>query len=32
VAVVVDEDDWLIDSRSFATTRHGCRQMLAWMR
>lgn len=32
VAAVVDEHDRLIDSRSFATTRQGYRQMLAWMR
>lgn len=32
VAAVVDERDRLIASRSFATTRQGYRQMLAWMR
>jgi len=32
VAAVVDEHDRLIASQSFATTRQGYRQMLAWMR
>ena len=32
VAAVVDEQDRVIGTRSFATTRHGYRQMLAWMR
>ena len=32
VAAVVDERDQLIGSQSFATTRQGYRQMLAWMR
>ena len=31
VAAVVDERDWVIGTRSFATTRQGYRQMLAWM-
>ena len=32
VAAVVDEHDRLLGSQSFATTRHGYKQMLAWMR
>jgi hypothetical protein len=28
----VDEQDRVIETRSFATTRQGYRQMLAWMR
>jgi len=32
VAAVVDELDRLLGSRSFATTRHGYKQMLTWMR
>ena len=32
VAAVVDEQDRVIETRSFATTRQGYRQMLAWMR
>ena len=32
VAAVVDEQDRVIGTRSFATTRQGYRQMLAWMR
>jgi transposase len=32
VAAVVDEQDRLLGTRSFATTRQGYRQMLAWMR
>ncbi len=32
VAAVVDEQDWVIETRCFATTRQGYRQMLAWMR
>ena len=32
VAAVVDEQDQVIGTRSFATTRQGYRQMLAWMR
>src|SRR5580692_5246587 len=32
VAAVVDEQDRIIGTRSFATTRQGYRQMLAWMR
>ena len=31
VAAVVDEQDQVIGTRSFATTRQGYRQMLAWM-
>ena len=31
VAAVVDEQDRLLETRSFATTRQGYRQMLAWM-
>ncbi len=31
VAAVVDERDRVIGTRSFATTRQGYRQMLAWM-
>jgi transposase len=31
VAAVVDEQDRVIGTRSFATTRQGYRQMLAWM-
>jgi transposase len=31
VAAVVDEQDQVIGTRSFATTRQGHRQMLAWM-
>src|SRR5580693_7363415 len=32
VAAVVDEQDRVLGTRSFATTRQGYRQMLAWMR
>jgi len=32
VAAVADEQDRVIGTRSFATTRQGYRQMLAWMR
>ncbi len=32
VAAVVDEKDRVLEARSFATTRQGYRQMLAWMR
>ena len=32
VAAVVDEHDRVIQTRSFAATRQGYRQMLAWMR
>lgn len=32
VAAVVDEGDRVLESRCFATTRQGYRQMLAWMR
>ena len=32
VAAVVDEHDRVLGTRSFATTRHGYRQLLAWMR
>ena len=32
VAAVVDERDRVLGTRSFATTRQGYRQMLAWMR
>src|SRR6202051_2315911 len=32
VAAVVDEQERVIGTRSFATTRQGYRQMLAWMR
>ena len=32
VAAVVDEVDRVLGSQSFATTRHGYKQMLAWMR
>jgi len=32
VAAVVDHQDHLISTRSFASTRQGYRQMLAWMR
>ena len=32
VAAVVDEHDRVLGSRCFATTRHGYKQMLAWMR
>ena len=32
VAAVVDKQDQVIGTRSFATTRQGYRQMLAWMR
>jgi transposase len=32
VAAVVDDRDRVLDTRSFATTRLGYRQMLAWMR
>ena len=32
VAAVVDEVDRVLASQSFATTRHGYKQMLAWMR
>ena len=30
VAAIVDEQDRIIGTRSFATTRQGYRQMLAW--
>ena len=32
VAAVVDEQDRVLGTQSFATTRQGYRQMLAWMR
>jgi transposase len=32
VAAVVDEQDRVLGTRSFATTRQGYRQMLTWMR
>jgi transposase len=32
VAAVVDDQDRVLETRSFATTRQGYRQMLAWMR
>jgi hypothetical protein len=32
VAAIVDEQDRVMETRSFATTRQGYRQMLAWMR
>lgn len=32
VAAVVDEHDRIVGSQSFATTRQGYKQMLAWMR
>src|SRR4029450_6748918 len=32
VAAVVDEHDRVLGSRCFATTRHGYKQMLTWMR
>ena len=32
VAAVVDEQDQVIETRCFATTRQGYRQMLTWMR
>lgn len=32
VAAIVDEYDRILGSESFATTRHGYKQMLAWMR
>lgn len=32
VAAVVDERDVVLETRSFATTRQGYRQLLAWMR
>jgi transposase len=32
VAAVVDEHDGVLASRCFPTTRHGYKQMLAWMR
>src|SRR3954468_1751307 len=32
VAAVVDDHDRLLGSQSFAATRHGYKQMLAWMR
>ena len=32
VAAVVDEEDRVLGTWSFATTRQGYRQMLAWMR
>jgi transposase len=32
VAAVVDRHDQILGSRSFPTTRHGYKQMLAWMR
>lgn len=32
VAAIVDDRDHVLETRSFATTRQGYRQMLAWMR
>ena len=32
VAAVVDELDRVLESRCFATTRHGYQQMLTWIR
>jgi transposase len=32
VAAIVDEQDRVLETRSFSTTRQGYRQMLAWMR
>lgn len=32
VAAIVDERDHILETRSFATTRQGYRQMLGWMR
>jgi transposase len=32
VASVVDESDRVLASQCFATTRHGYKQMVAWMR
>ena len=32
VAAVVDEQDRVLGTHSFASTRQGYRQMLAWMR
>jgi hypothetical protein len=32
VAAVVDEHDRILGSQCFAATRHGYKQMLAWMR
>jgi hypothetical protein len=32
VAAVVDEHDRVLESQCFATTRHGYKEMLAWMR
>lgn len=32
VAAIVDERDAVLETRSFATTRQGYRQLLAWMR
>jgi transposase len=32
VAGIVDEQDRVLGTRCFATTRQGYRQMLAWMR
>ena len=32
VAAIVDEQDRVLGTRCFATTRQGYRQMLAWMR
>jgi transposase len=32
VAAVVDEHNYILGSQCFATTRHGYKQMLAWMR
>jgi transposase len=32
VAAVVDQHDQVLGSQSLATTRHGYKQMLAWMR
>src|SRR3954470_3105497 len=32
VAAVVDERDRVLESQCFPTTRHGYKQMLAWMR
>lgn len=32
VAAVVDDQDRVVETRCFATTRQGYRQMLAWMR
>ena len=32
MAAVVDEHDRVLGSQCFATTRHGYKQMMAWMR